>query len=107
MTSEARSLAIARAAVLTLLFLATFVPALGESSPVECYSYTYTEAISVGEFYVHAGFQEVWQEANDIPGLQRQQTICEDGSSIPKDVCITHKQYYAQIACLMLYPGTL
>lgn len=96
-----------RAAVLTLLFLATFVPALGASSPAECHPYTYTEAISVDEFYVHVGFQEIWQEDNDIPGLQRTQTVCEDGSSIPKDICITHKQYYGLISCLMLYPGTL
>lgn len=89
-----------------LLLVLTFAPTLVESSSAEC-DYYADPAVEVGEFYLHTGFRELWQESNDIPGLQRQQTFCSDGSSLPRDVCITHSAHYAQIACLMLYPGTL
>lgn len=48
---------------------------------------------------------ELWQESNGAPGLQRGSTSCVDGTSIPRDTCITHTVTSQLITCLLSYPG--
>lgn len=80
--------------------IVAMLPLAVANATAPCSPYTY-DATEAAGFYAWGA--EIWQESNGIPGLQRTQTVCEDGSSLPKDTCISHKQYFALLSCAELF----
>lgn len=102
-----------KACITLLVLLASAQPFVLVANAATCNPYTYETAVGVDAYYLYltsyspALFLEVWEEANGVPGLQRVNTICSDGTSIPRDTCILHKETFGLVQCLSTYPGTL
>lgn len=97
-------------AIVVLFFILSIVqlPVLG-ATPTNCQIDTF-EAMAIGDLYVResgATRVEVWQESNDVPGLQRFLSGCDGAATIPRDTCIKHTENNAFIACLVTFPSSL
>lgn len=79
-----------------MIVLAGIAPVSLATTAPSCTPFTY-DATEVAGLYQYGS--ELWQESNGIPGLQRVNTICSDGSSLPRDTCILHKQTSAAATC--------
>jgi hypothetical protein len=62
-----------------------------------------SQATAFGDYYLFAG-AELWEESNDIPGLQRFASSCIGRASLPADTCVTHTENGALVGCLSEYP---
>lgn len=91
-------------ALILVAALALAAPIGSAGGTAACDPNTTTPTAEVAGFYVYG--QEVWQESNGLPGLQRQYTPCTDGG-IPKDTCFTHKENNALLACAITGPTNL
>jgi len=90
--------------ILVVALLAPFAGATADT--LGCYVRT-SQALALGDHYVYGTAKEIWEETNGIPGLQRADSPCIDGESLPRDLCVIHSENGALVACLSAFPTTL
>ena len=90
--------------LISIAALALAAPAAWAGGATGCSPTTTTPTAEAEGFYLYG--QELWQESNGLPGLQRHQTPCTDGS-VAKDTCFTHTENNALLACAITAPANL
>lgn len=77
----------------------------GALDTTQCRVYTYQPTAQAGGFYLY--LNEVRQESNGIPGLQREWSSCGAAGAIAPDACLTHLQPGGTPNCVAGYADTL